>query len=343
MENGEKVSGPPPITFVQTRGSQLFGRHKDKRERIHETMCDLQLAIDGAIAQLGRSERGEQFQQTWATFARACSIFLRKMVIGDKKEKPQTRLLDDEICRSLELTFDRLRKIPPRRRTLDIFTLEVSRGGMRITKKNDITLQPEAVYNIPLTPLHCKISTEWPLPGTASWNDNPTQEKPWQVSPEQLFDTNSSDALDCDAWLGQQLVMFDDKGIALKEVIRTIANYEGAHALYAARLMRTEDERDSELSKNPEVHILNNVKIMGIKYTHIIVMECAIYLYDKLIDNDKISKPKGEKIIPTPCMLNESPEDIFSSVRKFLSYDGGHALSFGGRETLISHRIRAVS
>ena len=195
MENGEKVTGAPPITFVETRGSQLGGRHKDKKERIFETMCDLQLAIDGAIVQLGRSQGFEQFQQTWATLARACSIFLRKMVIGDRKDKPQTRLLDDEICRSLELTFDRLRKLPPRRRTLDIFSFDVSRGGVRVIQKNATTLEPEAVYNIPLAPLRCKISIEWPLPGTASWNENPTREKPWQVRPDELFDTNSSPAM----------------------------------------------------------------------------------------------------------------------------------------------------
>ena len=342
MDSGERASATPPITFVPSRGSSLGGRHKDKRERIHETMCDLQLAIDGAKGQSVRLERYEQFQQTNATFARARSIFLRKMVIGDKKDKPQTRLLDDEICRSWGLTFDRLRPIPPSRKTLDFFTLRVTGGGMQLTKLNDDTLQPEAVYKIPLTPLQCKISIEWPLPGTASWNEAPTRENPWKVRPEELFDTNSRSAMNCNDWLGQQLVMFDNKGITLKEVIRTIANFEGAHALNADRLMRTQDEKDTEASKNPEVHILNNVKICGFKYTHIIVMECALYLYKKLIGNKEIATPEGAEYIPITVIRNKTPEDSFPSAQDFLAYDGTVACSFGEHGTVISHRIRAV-
>ena len=342
MDNGERVSGRPPITFVQSRGSSLGGRHKDKRERIHETMCDLQLAIDGAKEQSRRLERFEQAQQTNATLARACSIFLRKMVIGDRKDKPQTRLLDNEICSSSGLTFDRLRKIPPSRRALDLLKLEATGGEMQFTKLNDTTSQPEAVFTIPFAPLRCKISIEWPLPGTASWNEAPTRENPWKVRPEELFETNSPAPMNCNDWLGQQLVMFDNKGIRLKEVIRTIANYEGAHALYVARFSRTQDEKDTDLSKHPEVHILNNVKIMGVKYTHIIVIECALYLYKKLVANRGFATPEGAEYIPITVIRNKTPENSFPSAQNFLAYDGSVACSFGGRGTLISHRIRAV-
>ena len=341
MENGEKVSGSPPITFVETRGSQLGGRPKDKKERIHEAMCDLQLAIDGAKGQSGRLKRFEQYQQTHATLARACSVFLRKMVLGDKKDKPQTRLLDDDVCCSLGLTFHSLRKIPPHRKTLDI-TQEVTGGEMKLAKLNDTTSQSEGVFVIPVAPQKCTISIDWPLPGTASWNENPTREKPWRIHPEELFDTNSRSAMNCIDWLGQQLVMFDNKGITLKEVIRTIANFEGAHALNASRFMRTQDEKDTEVSKNPEVHILNNVRICGFKYTHIVVMECAFYLYKKLVDNKEFEEPEGAAYIPILGVWNKTSEDNIPSAQKVLAYDGGFALSLGEREIVTSHRIRGV-
>lgn len=125
-------------------------------------------------------------------------------------------------------------------------------------------------------------------------------------------------------------------------MIRTIANFEGAHALNADRLMRTQDEKDTEPSKNPEVHILNNVKICGFKYTHIIVMECALYLYKKLIGNKEIATPEGAEYIPITVIRNKTPEDSFPSAQDFLAYDGTVACSFGEHGTVISHRIRAV-
>ena len=33
--------------------------------------------------------------------------------------------------------------------------------------------------------------------------------------------------MDCDHWLGQQVVRFDNRGISLREIIQTVVNYEG--------------------------------------------------------------------------------------------------------------------
>ena len=340
MTNKGEVDSYSP-KFVKTRGSKVAGRYKDKKERIHEAMCDLKLAVDGVIAQLAQSDQFDQLPQSAAALARACSIFLRKMVLGDWGD-PKTRLLNDEISQSLDMRFEKLRKISPNRRLIEIIPLDVYSGLMQLTKLDDNTRQPQSVYNMPIAPLQFKISIEWPLPGVADWTETPTKDKPWQVKAEELFDTHSNDILGCDAWLGQQLVMFDKKGISLKDVIRTIVNYEGAHSINVSRLMHTENEMDSEPSKNPKLHILNNIKIYGIKYNHLIVIETALYLYAKLLKNKEIENPKGEKNIPTICVFSESPEGVFSSSPKWLAYDGGIILSFGDRPQLISHKIRAV-
>ena len=337
-----KREGTPesPIKFVNTRGSSVAGRYRDKKERIHEAMCDLKLAVDGTIAQLAHSDRFDQLPQSAAALARACSIFLRKMVLGDRDD-PKTRLLDDEISQSLDLRLEKLRRILPNRIPLEII-LKLHGGVVQLTKLDDNTLQPEADYSMRIPPQELKISIEWPLPGAAGWTEIPTCDKPWKIRSEELFDTHSNDTLSCNEWLGQQLVMFDQKGISLKNVIRTVVTYEGAHSISVSRLLLTENEKDSIPAKNPELHILNNIKIYGIKYNHLIVIETALYLYAKLVKIKEVENPAGEINLPTICVFPESSEDVFSSSPNWLAYDGGIILSFGDRPQLISHKIRAV-
>ena len=99
------------IRFVATKGTQVAGRHKDKFARIAETICDIELACEGALSLAHRSAKGDQGQ--WgAALARACSVFLRKMVIGDWNN-PSTRLLDDAVVRTFAIGFHRLRRVPP--------------------------------------------------------------------------------------------------------------------------------------------------------------------------------------------------------------------------------------
>lgn len=220
------------IKFVPSRGSPVTGRNKEKAERTCEALCDLQLAIDGTAAQLARGEAFDQLQQSAAALARACSIFLRKTVVGDRNARA-TRLLDDDICQSLDLAFSRLRRIPTDRRRQLTITSGFDGGHILVEKLDEETLTPQSVQEIAVGPQRLDLSVEWPLPGTATWTETPTADAPWRVRPEELFDTGSVD-LDCDAWLGQQLVMFDNRGVSLKEAIRTVANYEGAHSMNVA-------------------------------------------------------------------------------------------------------------
>ena len=295
-------------------------------------MSDLQLAIDGWMAQQG----AVPIVQSTAALARACSIFLRKMVIGDRGDR-RTRLLNDDICRTAELSFDRIHRITDRIR-LDLTPVDMIGGYFQLTKLNETTSVPEAVHNISVGPQRLDISIEWPLPGMVNWTEQPTHEAPWGVKAEGLFDPQSIPKLDCDAWLGQQLVIFDGRGISLKKVISVTASTEAAHSPPISRLMQVGDEGMTRVVQNREIHTLSNIRVCGIKYNHVVVIESALYLYRALARNRSIKRPEGEVTIPTICFV---PTDVFSPDQDWLRFDGGLAISLGGTQQSVSHRIRA--
>ena len=106
------------VRFVKTKGPPVTGRHRDKPERIAETVWDLELACEGAFSLARRTARSDRGR--WgAALARACSVFLRKMVIGDRKD-PATRLLDDSVVQTFGMDFDKLQRIPAERQTLEV-------------------------------------------------------------------------------------------------------------------------------------------------------------------------------------------------------------------------------
>ena len=107
------------MQFVPTRGSRIVGQHKDKKQRVAEALSDLQLVLAG-IASRGEGPRdGAELAQMIATLARTCSVFLRKLVLGEARDRG-ARLLDDGVLASLNLGLQPLRKIPKdRRRTVE--------------------------------------------------------------------------------------------------------------------------------------------------------------------------------------------------------------------------------
>ena len=65
------------IQFVETKGTQVAGKFKDKPERIRETVQDLELACEGAVSLSQRTAPIDR--KRWgAALARACSVFLRE-------------------------------------------------------------------------------------------------------------------------------------------------------------------------------------------------------------------------------------------------------------------------
>ena len=325
---------PPiePIKFVPIKGSPVIVGRRDKAERIREAIVDLQLVIDGTAQQPCES------RDVVASVARHCSMFLRKMVVGDGRTR---RLLDDEICRTAGFGFDKFRRISGDRRTLTLVPVNIPGGGVKFTKLDEKTGEPEAVHIMPMGLQRLSIAVEWPLPGMADWLSQPTPENAWQIRPEGLFESQSSPSPDCDVWLGQQLVIFNNRGITLKDVIRVMANTEAAHSPPVERLMLPagdEDKTRLRVVKDSEIHILSHITVCGVRYSHAIVIETAMYLYRKLTRNKLIKQPEGAGEI---LVLGCSPNDVFLPGQNWLHFDGSLAMAFGGAEQSISHRVRA--
>ena len=337
--SGSRAGSDDLAQFVKSKGTPVAGRHRDKVERIAETVCDLELACEGAFSLTQRSERSDRGRWV-AALARACSVFLRKMVIGDWND-PSTRLLDDSVVGTFGIGFDRLRRIPAERRTVEVGTS--MQGGMVVIKKLDeVTGRPVATQSLQIGPHDLRIVIEWPLPGVAGWTAVPSEDCPWTMAPGELFDLGGKDKLDCSRWLGQQLVIFDQRGITLKDVIRMVATYEGAHSINVSRLLQVEDERPGGPFKHPERHILDNVTVFGMKYTHIVVIECALYLYEMLADGGYVERLADEKWRLRPSFVTLDEVGFFSDKQVWLGFAGGVILAFGTARQSISHRIHAV-
>ena len=327
------------VQFVDMKGTTVAGRHRDKRERITESVADLRLACEGAFSLIGQEADPRQHGQWLAALARACSVFLRKMVIGDRDD-PATRLLDDEVLGLMGIGFHNIKRISATRRELQI-EQSLEGGEIVIQKLDETTRSPEATETLRIGRQTLKITVEWPLPAMAGWTDTPTADIPWTMAPDELFDLEGTDTLDCSGWLGQQLVMFDHRGITLKEVIRMVATFEGAHSINVSRLLQPEDEKTRGPFRYPERHILDNVTVFGAKYTHLVVIETALYLYERLVDTGNIERP-AEKWRTRSSFVATEVDDFFNDSAKWLAFAGGLILSLGGGEQSISHRIRAV-
>ena len=342
MDVGQgKGSEERGVIFVPTKGSVVGGMRKEKTARITDAMADLQLGIDGLSSQVPGVCDGSRWMHPLGAFARTCSVFLRKTVLGDYGKR-ETRLLDDRVLGSIGLRFDPLRKIPhDRRREIEV-GLGFAGALMQLTKLDDHTREPQETHRFRAGPQGVKLSIEWPLPGAADWTGVSFEETPWLVSADQLFQRSAGSGLSCDEWLGQQVVLFDEKGISLKEMIQTVVNFEGAHSTDVGRLASVEGEVASAAAKNPAPHILNAVTVCGIRYAHLIVIECALYLYEKLIDESSIERPSGD-IYKVALKVWCSPEQAESPDFDWLKFQGGMMISFSDVPKVVCHRIRAVT
>lgn len=328
-------SEPPlePIQFVPTEGSPVQVGRRDRAERIREALTDLRLVIDGCGAQ-----PPDRLSSTAASLARHCSIFLRRMVLGDERSP---RLLDDASWQTVRPGFDRVRKVPHDRRTLTLTPVGVAQGYLQVDKLDEEAGKPEVRHVIPVGPQQLTFTIQWPLPGMTDWLAQPTQDLPWEIRPEGLFESQPEPELDCDQWLGQQLVIFDNRGITLRDIFRVTVNTEAAHSPPMERLMiprGNEDRARFRVVRDGEIHILSHITVCGVRYSHAVVIQAAMYLYGELARNTSFGQPEGEVSIP---VIGFIPKGAFSPDRNWLGFDGGLAISLGGSGQSIIHRVRA--
>ena len=77
------------------------------------------------------------------------------MVIGDWND-PSTRLLDDSVVRTFGIGFDKLRRIPAERRTIEV-GMSLHGGMVKAQKLDEVTGRPEATVLLRLRPMHCEL------------------------------------------------------------------------------------------------------------------------------------------------------------------------------------------
>ena len=328
-------SEPPvePIQFVRTGGSPVLVGQRDRPERIREAMIDLRLVIDGC-----KEQPPDRLSDTAASLARHCSIFLRKMVLGDERSP---RLLDTDYWQASRLGLNRVRKVPSNRRSFTLRPVAVTGGYFQATKLDEETREPEVTHIIPFGPQRLSIVVEWPLPGMSDWLEQPTPETPWAVRPDGLVESQPGQGFDCDQWLGQQLVIFNSRGITLKDIIRTTVNTEAAHSPPLERLMVPEGDNDKarfRVVRDSEIHILNHITVCGVRYNHAVVIQAAVYLYRELAGKASFQQSEDEVGIPVFCFI---PNDVFSLDQSWLRFDGGLAFSLSGTGQSITHSVRA--
>ena len=340
MEDQENSNSIPPIEVSRTVGSPITGRHKDKSERIREAMDDLELVIEGSITQLTPDTKPLQFSAAVGALARSCSIFLRKLVLGDRNNKA-TRLFDDEVCDAMGLKFHRLVRITGGRIPMK-FEFGFDRGRINFTKKNEETYEPEWTDKVPVGQHKVAITVEFPLPGMAFWDIQPDHRHFGSIRVEELFDLDSEPSLSCDAWLGQQVVLLDGDGITLKEVVRMIANTEGAHSASGTRKNKNVDYNDNKAVQRYRLDMLNNMTFANIKFSHIVTIESALYLYYILLDYRHKQGEIDGIYLPVIQVVCDAPSKVTSSGQGFLGFEGGMMINFGVQEQVILHAVKAT-
>ena len=82
--------------------------------------------------------------------------------------------------------------------------------------------------------------------------------------------------------------------------------------------------------------------IFGMKYTHIVVIECALYLYEMLADGGHITRLGDEEWRLRLSFATLEEDGFFSAQDEWLGFAGGLIPAFGTAERTITHRIRAV-
>ena len=292
MTSPEDELNKQAFQWIGMEGIGVMVGDSDRPEVIRNAMVDLKTVIDGCLVQTpGRD--------MFDTLARQCSIFLRKMALGDERNPP---LLDPETCKAAGLVFHKLRAVQGERQVQTVVQTKIVSSKMRATLTDpetgellgDMSLQSD-------DPWELRIDTEWPLPGLVDWIGLPTPETPWSISPEGLFDFRTRLGFDCTRWLGQQLVLFDNRTVTLGNVIRAVVNAEGAHSPLVVPLMRPEDSKTRgtpDTIRNPGAYILLCVVTCGITYAHVIAIEAGLYLYLELAQSGIVDQFKDVDSVP---------------------------------------------
>ena len=329
MKNHEHETNQEAFALTPMEGLGIMVGPGDRAEIIRQIMVDLKITIDDCTVQTPSKDMLD-------SLARQCSIFLRKMAIGDGRNPP---LLDSETCKGAGIQFHKLQAVRGERQSLPVAQLTVSSSKTHLTLTHPETgeLLGDTTYGFN-DPWEFSIHADWPLPGIVEWVGSPTSEIPWTIGPEGLFDLTTTIGQDCSKWLNQQLVLFDNQSVTLGKAIRALINAEGAHAPVTVSLMRPQDSNargTPDSIRNPGAYILLSMVTGVCTYSHLIAIETGLYLFLLVAQSGLVEQFKDIDSIPsfqiTKC------DDIP------LGFEGNITLPLnikpGGQQ--VSHTIRA--
>ena len=335
MTSHEDKSSQEALEFIAMEGIRIVVGPGDRAEVMRRTMVDLNTTIDGCLNQTASRDMFD-------TLARQCSIFLRKMAVGDDRNPP---LLDVETCETAGVQFHKLRAVRGERRSLSVLDDEITNSKSHVTLTDPGTGKLlDEMHNRFDGPWKFSIHTDWPLPGMVEWVGLPTPETPWTIGLEGLVDITTTVGHDCSRWLNQVLVLFDGRSVTLGSAIRAVINAEGAHAPITVPLMRPQDDNARGMPdtiRNPGAYILLSVVTCGIPYSHVIAIEAGLYLFLLVAQSGLVEQFKD--VVSTPAFNLNAPDPGSPPGHTPLRFEGGFALPIrinpGAQQE--SHTIRA--
>ena len=314
MTSHEHEPNVQAFELIAMDGIRVIVGPGDRAEVIRRAMADLKTTIDGCQNQAPSRD-------TFDALARQCSIFLRKMVLGDDRNPP---LLDAEICTVAGIHFHKLQPVRGERQRAVVVQHTISKSNSRLTLTHPETGELLGEMNQGFDdPWEFSITADWPLHGITGWVGTPTGETPWTIGPEELFDLRTTIGHDCKRWLGQQLVLFDNRSVTLGNAIRALINAEGAHAPTEVLLMKPQNSnarRTDDIIRNPGPYILLSVVTCGLTYSHLIAVEAGLYLYLLIAQSGLIDQFKD--VDSTPSFQITGPDRDYPPDHPPLRFEG---------------------
>ena len=311
---------------------RVTGHRKSDQEHLTDALRDMHYAIAAL--------RSEQQQRELGPLVRVCSIFLRKLVLGDRGAR-ETRLLRDSVLKSIVMPLRPIRKIPKEERRIVRNGFSFSNGSVTFTKLDEPNRGKVAV--LPLSDMDVDLQLHLPLPGIANWTGIPTKDNLWLMASDQLFDMKSRQNLTCDSWLAQQVVRFDGIGISLKDIIQYVANHEGAHALNREQRQQAQQKANPHREKTRHaLDLLNCTFLFGMPFNHIIVFEAAMYLYQLLLKEPSIDNPTSNPYQEVNMGFCPPPDQAMSLQPDWFNFDISTIMPLGPGHWTARHIIKPV-
>ena len=109
-----------------------------------------------------------------------------------------------------------------------------------------------------------------------------------------------------------------------------------------SRLSAPEGAQLPTAAKDPAPHVLNAVTFSGHRYLNRVVIECALYLYEKLLSAEPIPRPRGD-IHTFSFGVARLPGKAESRRPVWAGFQGTMMVSFSGSPSVVSHKIRAAT